>query len=170
MAGPVGYINIVIVGDSSGVQAMLLKMDMALSPPEIGIFLSSEVDPWLRLRAADRFRSEGDDVSGKWAPLTPYTERVRVSQGYPAAHPINRRSGQLENYILHTQSVVAARAGGAFMRYPGTSAAGDTKDKVRVAQQGFQGAGFSTPPRPVLGMNERDLAFVLTALANKIAR
>ena len=168
-ARPSGYLDVIIVGDDRGVQAMLMKLDLALSPPEIFRFLQGTVDPWLRARASMRFRSEGDDVSGPWLPLAPATENIRAKQGFPRSHPINRRTGDLESYITGSPSVVAARNGGAFLRYPGTRAGGELGEKVQTAQQGKVTAFTQTPPRPVLGINETDLAFVLTSLAQRIA-
>lgn len=166
-----GYFNVVIVGDATGVQAMLMRLDMALSPPELGRFMNSMVDPWLRERTALRFRAEGDDVSGKWLPLQASTERIRVRDGYPPSHPINRRSGRMEDYLVGTASTVSAYNGGAKLVYPGSAAQGETRDKVRVAQLGEQNQGKGinpTPPRPVLGMNERDLEAILVGLARHI--
>lgn len=161
-----GLVSILIVGDQAGVQAMLLRLEAALSPPGVGAFLKGVVDPILRVRASDRFRSEGDDVSGQWAPLMASTQAIRASGSYGAAHPINRRTGRLENYITGTPSNLQTFAGGGRLIFPGTQAQGDTADKVRTAQVG---ASYpKTVPRPVLGVNERDLELVLVGLATHI--
>ena len=161
-----GFMNVVIVGDTAGVQAMLLRLENALSPTGVGGFLAAGVDPILRKRASDRFRSEGDDAVGQWLPLSRFTQNIRATQGYGPSHPINRRTGRLENYITQSPSNVQIFSGGARLEYPGTQPSGDTADKVRTAQVGSPFP--STPPRPVLAVNERDLEMVLLGLAMHI--
>lgn len=145
---------------------MLLRLEMALSPPGLGQFLATRAEPYLRKRASERFRAEGDDVVGEWLPLTRYTQDVRASQGYGAAHPINRRTGRLEDYITHSPASITMHSSGASLKYPGTKPTGELKDKVRTAQMGKPYP--KTPPRPVLGMNHRDLEAVLLGLAMHI--
>lgn len=162
-----GYLQIVVSGDDLGVQAMLLRLNRALEPTGVGGFLSTSVDPWLRQRSSDRFANEGDDAVGQWLPLGQATQEIRASLGYGAAHPINRRTGELENYIVHTESRVEMNTGGATLTYPGADTSGELENKVRTAQSGKQGNPY-TPPRPVLGLSSRDLEFVLTDLGNHI--
>jgi len=163
-----GYIDVQIIGDTAGVQAMLTHMEQKLSPVNVSAFLMTRVDPFVRARATDRFRGEGDDVVGAWAPLRPATEVIRANQGFGAAHPINRRTGELEDYISNTPGSVTAHPFGATLTAPGTPASGELLDKVRTAQAGV--ANPPTVPRPVMGLNERDLAAVLTMMALEIQR
>lgn len=157
-------IDVQIIGDSSGVQAMLNHLDTALNPVAIAGFLGATVDPYLRSRMKDRFAGEGDDVVGKWIPLAQTTQDIRQQQGYGAAHPINRRTGDLENYIVGSPNAISIHGLGATLTMPGNRPTGELKKKVETAQRGKANRPV-TPPRPVLGMNEKDLAFVLTALA-----
>lgn len=161
-------ISIQIVGDVAGVQAMLSHLESKLHPPQMGMFLQAYVEPYLQKRAGDRFSNEGDDAVGKWAPLKPATEGIRSSQGYGSAHPINRRTGELEDYIRNTPGSVLIHPAGANLTYPGTPASGELADKVSTAQGGR--ANPPTLPRPVLGMNTTDLAAVLTMLAYEIQK
>lgn len=158
-----GFLDVTIVGDDAGVQAMLMHMNSALAPQSLGVFLSTVVDPYLRTRARARFDSEGDDVVGKWAPLKDSTRNIRQSMGYGADGPINRRTGRLEQYILGSPNKVTMHTAGATLVWPGTRPSGETADKLRTAQMGKPMP--STVPRPVLGINERDLAAVLTGLS-----
>lgn len=167
MAGSSGFINVVIVGDDAGVQAMLLRMNTAVSPVNLGIFLNSMVDPYLRERARQRFASEGDDVSGGWAPLAPFTQKDRADRGYGAAHPINRRTGRLENYVTDTPGRVTTHTAGANLTTPGTAPNKQERDKLEIAQKGRSSYPF-VPARPVIGVNERDLLVVMTGLAHHI--
>ena len=158
-----GYIDIQIYGDTAGVQAMLQNLELKLAPPNIAAFLHVEVDPYLAMRAANRFSNEGDDVTGPWAPLQPATQAIRSSQGFGASHPINVRTGELERYIVNSGGDTSVNPAGATLTFPGSPASGELADKVQTAQSG-RGVP-PTVPRPVLGLNQNDLLAVLTATA-----
>ena len=162
-------IGLQIIGDDRGVTALLSNLERALEPPSIASFLGSRVDPILRKRAKDRFRMEGDDVSGGWVPLASSTQAIRASQGYGPAHPINKRTGQLEDYITGYRPDISIDPGlGASINFPGGSPQGDLADKLKVAQSG---ALFPrTPARRVLGVNEKDLELIMIALSRHIAQ
>lgn len=160
-----GYIDIQIIGDQRGVDAMLAKVNFAISPVGLSTFMKAHVEPWLQGRAQERFTNEGDDAVGGWAPLEPATQLIR-GQRYGAEHPINRRTGELENYITQTPADVAQIGVGVVLTYPGTKTSGELTKKVETAQVGR--AQPRTVPRPVLGMNETDLAAVLGGLARFI--
>lgn len=160
---PSAFLDFDIVGDRAGVQAMLERLDDAMSPQGLSFFLMSRVGPWLKQRAANRFRSQGDDVSGKWAPLQESTIRIRESHGFSAG-PINRRTGELEAYITQSQFSVTPTAVGTALKYPSDPPRNKgVREKMKTAQQGK--GHPKTVARPVLGMNERDLSYVITMLA-----
>lgn len=166
MSAPTAFLDFQIVGDRNGVQAMLARLDSALSPVGLMFFLTGTVGPWVRHRAQERFQTEGDDVSGKWAPLAPATQEIRSRGEWPvgAASPINKRTGELENYITGSDALVVGHTLGATLTYPGTKTTRKSVlEKVKTAQQGRSNP--RTPARPVLGLNERDLAYVVTMLA-----
>lgn len=158
-----GFLDAHISVQAQGVEALLHHLDTALNPVAIAGFLGAEVDPYLRERAKMRFEREGDDVSGKWAPLKETTQAIREQMGYGADGPINKRTGKLEEYILGTPNRLTIHTLGATLTLPGRSPTGETKTKVQTAQQGK--GSPRTVSRPVLGMNEKDMLFVLTALA-----
>lgn len=163
-SSPTAFIDFDIVGNERGVQAMLERLDSALSPVGLAAFLNLGVGPWVKQRAADRFASEGDDVSGKWAPLQESTIEIREHAGFEGAHPINKRTGELEAYITEGQIGITAGPGFASMRYPDNPPATKSlKQKVETAQRGRSNP--NTVARPILGLNERDLAQVVTMLA-----
>lgn len=153
------------ISDNVGVEAMLMRMDTALQPTAIAGFLGATVDPFLRGRAKDRFNSEGDDVSGNWPALSSSTQDIRASMGYGPAHPINVRTGLLEEYIVTSPHDINIGIGIASLGLPGTPATGALLSKLKVAQAGTTRG----PARPVLGMNENDLLYVLTALSGFFA-
>lgn len=161
-----GSTSIVFVADSRNVQLMLERLGDALDTVGLYTFLNASVGPWLQQRAQERFADEGDDVVGKWAPLQAYTVQMRQSQGFPGDHPINRRTGELENYIVNGGWDVTATPVLATLTYPGNLPNASEATKVAAAQMGVQHP--STVPRPVLGMNEADLAFVMAALGTHV--
>lgn len=158
--------TIQIVGTDRGVQAMMTRMEIALSPIRVAGFLQATVDPYIRTRAKNRFSSEGDDVSGKWFPLQEVTQRIRGDQGFGATGPINHRTGELEDYITGTPGGAVPNALGATLTSPGTPASGTLLTKVQTAQAGK--AYPATVARPVMGVNEADMAAVVTDLAKYI--
>lgn len=165
-AAPNGLVSILMIGDQRQVMRMLTKLNTSLDPNEIAIWLGAVVDPYIRKRARDRFKSEGDDVTGKWAPLLGPTQYIRSNAGFGAAHPINKRTGELEAYITGSTHRLAS-APVATLTLPGKAPKGELFKKVKTAQRGrFQPP---TVPRPVLGVNERDLATVMTELSLYLA-
>jgi len=144
---------------------MLKRMVNALQPYGVANFLETQVGPYVKKRAVDRFREEGDDVSGPWAPLKESTREIRYSSTEyqtGAAHPINVRTGRLEKYVTGSQPLAYANSFGASLRYPArASSKKEIRDKMRTAQFGLQSP--PTVARPVLGLNEHDLLFVITA-------
>lgn len=147
------------------VEKALFNLTLLLSPPGLGAFLGTSIGPYLTRRAKERFSSEGDDASGPWAPLKPYTVQVREEGNWPVSgeHPINRRTGELENWVVGSGWDAYPTAAGATLRFPGTKPSGELRDKVQTAQHGRTNP--STVPRPVLAVNETDLLFTLTAFA-----
>lgn len=155
--------HISIVGDSSGVTRALNHLDAKLSTPMMMGFLAATIHPWLQERARQRFLNEGDDASGKWAPLQQSTNEWRRSGGFPEAHPINKRTGELERFITGSSALVTPTPAGVTMKYPGSQPSGGLFEKVKTAQRGRKTP--STVPRPVLSLGLADLNFTLSSLA-----
>ena len=161
-----GFIDVDLIGNQRGVDRMLDHIEAATSPVGLELFMQTTVEPWLRERAQQRFSNEGDDVVGKWEPLQPSTEMIRSQSGYGGDHPINVRTGDLEDYITQSPALIKTLPSGSALTYPGNKAGGELLAKVETAQGGKKYP--FTVPRPVLGMNENDLLFVLTGLATHI--
>lgn len=159
-------VSLKITGNSNDLEAMLIRVTDALDVVGMYAFLNASVGPWLRQRAQARFANEGDDVVGQWAPLQSYTIALRQSMGYGGDHPINKRTGELENYIVNGGWDVMSTSVGSQLTYPGNSPNVSEALKVATAQMGATYP--STQARPVLGLNEADLAFVLAALATHV--
>jgi len=154
--------------DAGSVDYMLAKLMLLLSPQGLTTFLGSTVGPYLARRAGERFENEGDDVVGKWAELKPATMAIRAEGPWAVGpdHPINRRTGELENWVVRGGWHAYPEGFGAAMQYPASLPTGELYDKVKTAQSGRSEP--NTVPRPVLGLNEADMLFVITAFAANI--
>jgi hypothetical protein len=150
------------------VERQMDKLIALLSPEGAMGFLGGSVGPYLKQRAQSRFAQEGDDVSGAWLPLAPATQAIREASNYPVAgdHPINRRSGELEDWVTQGGWNSYPTALGASLQYPARQPTGELRVKVETAQKGK--VNPRTPPRPVLGVNETDLLFITAAYAMAI--
>ncbi len=155
--------------DTSDVESLLRRMDTAISDFGLAMFMNMRVHPYLQTRAKNRFKNEGDDVVGKWAPLLPATEKIRIRSQYPigGASPINRRSDELMNYITGTDSAITSVAGVSILKFPGTAPTGELAEKVKTAQRGKNDP--KTVSRPVLGVGLADLEFTTLQLALHIS-
>jgi len=87
---------------------------------------------------------------------------MRQQAGFGAG-PINRRTGELEDWVVNSGWFSYPTGFGASMRYPNKAPTGELKKKVETAQKGRKYP--STVARPVLGVNENDLLFLMTSLS-----
>lgn len=148
------------------VLAAVGRLEALVSSDGLALFLGTTVGPYLQQRAKQRFQNEGDDVVGAWLPLNPTTVTIREATGFTGEHPINRRTGELEEWVTQGDFFPYPIGAGATMVYPGKDASGTLKAKVETAQKGK--ASPATPPRPVLGVNETDLLFITAALQSAV--
>jgi hypothetical protein len=167
-------LSVEIIGDVEGVQHMLEVLDTALNPLAISEFLGATVAPYLQTRAKARFANEGDDVVGGWVPLSEATQQFRErgrEEGLWSvgdAHPINVRTHELENYITSGLGDTVPTPSGATLVYPRPTSRKTIRDKMKTAQSGKSDP--NTPARPVIGLNESDMTFVLLSLASHIKK
>ncbi len=160
--------------DETEVADLLHHMIIATGYPGIKEWMHDEAAPWLQERLEHRFGEEGDDASGAWDDLSLTTRRIRHEEGFPAAHPINVRTGSLRRWLVGAEEKVVPRGSsgdGASMTFPGDDPPDtQTKKKLKVAQRGeahnAMFAGAYTPARPVLAVNEVDLEVLLLSYAD----
>lgn len=157
----IGY-QVVVDMDASSTERILTYLNAALSPAGFATFLQETVGPYLEQRIKARFSGEGDDVVGPWAPLSPATIAVRTDQGYGAG-PINNRTGAMERFLEGHNWSIQSGADITVLQLPGFDVGGKTGKKIKTAQMG-DGAS-NTQPRPVLGMNEADLSYIVSTMA-----
>lgn len=138
------------------------RLAEAFTPEALTAFLGAGVGEYLAKRAEARFKDEGDSAVGKWAPLKEATVNIRLSQNYGGDHPINRRTGELENWVVGSGWDAYPTGIGATLRYPKANPAGLLRDKVETAQRGLPNP--STVARPVLAIDETDVLQVTALL------
>lgn len=161
-----GSISVSIVGDSREVDRLISRLDFLLGPVGMTYFLAGQVTPYLKARARNRFASEGDEMSGPWAALSPVTASIRSTLGFPPDHPINHRTGALERWVVDSAPTVLMTPVVSVLTYPGTPPTGKLREKVITAQTGRTASKTSgTVPRPVLGMDATDYVAILAMLA-----
>lgn len=154
------------------------ELSYRTTPPMLTAWLIKSAHPFLRMRAAARFQSEGDDASGKWADLALNTGMIRRNLGFNAYHPINVRSQRLMWFVL-TSFKMASTAQTATLTMPGKGNA-LMLSKLRIAQQGGvarKGKGRSrvgpnrpAPPRPVVALSYVDEEALNTSLREWLIR
>lgn len=140
---------------------LLQKLEQVLAPQRLEEFLVVGPSHILRERADARFASEGDSASRKWAPLRFSTEEIREAKGFPRAHPINERTGEMHNFLSNSVGVAVSEPGVATLTWP-NDAAGELFDKLETAQRGRKSP--STVKRPVIAMDEGDAVLMLESL------
>lgn len=153
--------TIVLTGN---VEQKLASLMFALQSNNLLAFLTTQVEPFLIERASRRFATEGDDVTGVWAPLKPATQAIRASENYGAAHPINVRTGELARFITGSPFKKEVDSTGASLTFPERQPSGKLGKKFKGAQQGEGRA----PARPVIGLGATDLGFVMGELETYI--
>lgn len=171
-------LDVQFIGDDKGVQELLNRMQVGFSTTAMAAFLGTTIGPWLQQRAKDRFRNEGDDVSGKWKTLESSTQEIRRQGNWMVgpAHPINVRTHEMENYVTGSAGDAIPVGPVAQLTFPDRrrGASPELQKKMRTAQKGAKQKGFkNTPPRPVIGLGVQDLTFTIAALnlyADRVAK
>lgn len=149
--------------DDGDVQVQLNHASNALTSPSLAEFLRTDAVEWLQGRAQRRFDSEGDDASGKWAALKWPTENFREAMGVDRQHPINKRTGSLEEFVTGSRGVVAPRGQGAALIWPGPAGDPILEGKFATAQKGKRKP--NTVARPVAAVSQIDVAGLESALS-----
>ena len=157
-------IDLAVELDDAALQVSLNRAELAISGPSLSAFFKNGGVQILQERAQNRFASEGDEASGNWAQLKYITRIIRLYQGFPPEHPINRRTGALQNFVVTNRGEHAATDITAQMSWP-TGESGRIAKKYRGAQKGEGTA----PPRPVAATSGTDLQLLLSGVAHWIA-
>jgi hypothetical protein len=169
-----------ILVDDHEVKRAVAALEETLTGQHLLLFHQTATEPIIRRRARTRFANEGDSAVGSWAPLRESTEDIREHAGFPRAHPINQREGDLERLITRGANEFTAGGDWAAFFNPGRSMTRKQRDSLRTAQggrpaghpmpkgwrpnNGTKPSPSATPPRPVVGLDAVDLAHTMSAL------
>ena len=134
----------------------------ALDPKAIATHHMATTTGYLKNRALSRFESEGDDASGKWLPLAPYTVQDRAQRGFPASNPIMRRTGSLRKWVMDSPGVASAET---FM-WPAQMPPNNSS--LMFAYAGAQMGRSNMPRRRIVVINMRDFLTVRELLQHRI--
>lgn len=157
--------QLVVYFDASAMEYYLQGYRQALSAPAISQVLYHRVDPLLQGWAAEAFATETDPTGQKWKPLKQVTnDNFRVPMGFPPAHPINERTGELRKAYTQKGEIVVIPGVETDVVLQNPTAQIKNSDpelqsKMRVAASG-RGRGTSptgrtrkpVPPRPIVGL------------------
>lgn len=140
----------------------LERLSVKLSAPMMGVWLSTTVEPFLKARTRNRFAEESWD-NGEWKALAPATVEERTMLGFPPSHPIQRRTGELEDYFSENNGDYFISSVGVMLKYPGGQPEGEKLAyKIRQAQYGVARTG--APRRPVLNLSIIDYEYIMMGL------
>lgn len=156
---------------SKPVMDALTRMASRTSSGGLGLFMRDQVHPLMVKRIKDRFSTEGDLAVGKWAELTYATSRIREWKGYGAFHPINKRTGAMEDFLTSSFMLTTQGGAGARLKIPGSTGGAEMAKKIATAQGGgsgqssrMSGPNRNTPARPVLALDAIDAVVIGKAL------
>jgi hypothetical protein len=156
-------LNQSIVVKTKDLNAQLDRIMAAVSSQVMDRFFKSDIEEWFVRRGRMRLQAEGDDASGKWRPLKASTIRLRRTKGFGPG-PINRRTGQMDRWLLGGNLRGGPIGDGVEYKFPGDPPTGELLTKVARAQLG----DYRTVPRPILAINETDLETVMRKYMNFI--
>ena len=159
--------------DTLDVMQLLQSAAFSVSGGMLGVWMRSQVDPYLEEQIVDRFAYDGGEAT--WAPLNESTKRIR--RAINASDPLytNDRTGQmLEHLINHSE--ISVITGGAQIVVPGDQGDEEMSEKIRTAQHGKADGWLpgnvgtaNTPARPVLVLNATDRLAIMGMLQLHIA-
>lgn len=136
--------------ESDDVEDMLDRVTLWMDDSHLSPFVREAFGDIMQESASDRFSTESSGGT-PWAPLKPATLRRRVEAGYPAAHPINVRSGKMRSFLIH--SVPQGGSAGSEIEYSWPErATGELYMKILRAQ------GWTrVDTRPVIDVDATDV-------------
>lgn len=161
-------VSITFEVDAKDVNARLAKFQDNTEAPRLPHFIQDDLAAFLQLRAEERFKNEGDDAVGAWAPLSAATENIRASKGFSSAHPINKRTGDLERFVTGSRGKLTSEGGGFGITFPDDPPSGDLSQKMITAQIGRPNP--RSPARPVVGLSQVDEEGIMDLLSEYITK
>lgn len=163
-------IDVDIVINDEKINSKLNRLEYLFSGPMIAALLDQGVVQLLQADAMRRFRTQGASDGAEWAPLRDSTLDIRASDGYPyPMFPINVRTGELSDYVLHGLGDTAVIGDYAQLTWPDPLPdSGNLKHAYRQAQRGNQAK--NSPPRPVVQLSVQGMTAIYLALTTPIRK
>lgn len=164
--------------DKKEVDLALINVRRAISPNGLALFHTSFTTPYLRQQIGSHFDKQGWS-GGAWERLALFTQERRRSLGYHPSFPINIRSGEMYNFLVHQAAFGLTVDGvGVTYVYPGTLGDDLMASKITVAQKGGMATHDSetlrtgnrktryraAPARPVMELTPGDATAIVEAL------
>ncbi|AOE44528.1 hypothetical protein SEA_JUMBO_15 [Gordonia phage Jumbo] len=145
---------------SQPVDRVISELSTRLSTPMLTTYLGT-VHGYFLNKSVKMFQDEKDPYGNRWAPLADSTVAMRIYFGYGGAHPINERTGGLRESITGAPPDIIGHSDGVIsMAFPRRATPSSDLMK-KYAQASGLGKG---PARRVIGMNEKDVAWILSTL------
>lgn len=168
LVAPPMAVGVDIDVDKFEVEKLLSSAVYAAAHPASMEMFGERAADYLEERTATRFVNEGDDAAGRWLPLRPATERIRVNLGYEPDGPINVRTTELFQWAVYSADVQPIPGGVEITKPDIDSMPESAVEKLVTAQQGRDSnpmiPGATTPPRPVVALSEADAVALVKEL------
>lgn len=150
--------------DVSRVDALLARLNMRLGTGYLSGSLLA-VHQYILNKHEGMFAGERDPFGNKWAPLAPSTVAFRTYMGYGGAHPINVRTGELRESIVGQPPDILGHSDGMVeLAFPNRKM---PHSKLYMKYRQASGGGRG-PARRVIGLDEKDVAWILASLNSSI--
>jgi hypothetical protein len=158
--------------DQTSVQQLLTMSELAVSPPQLVLWMERRVQPYLADKIVERFAYNGTD-GVDWLPLQESTLRIRHSMGQYDDFAINERTGEMMEWLVGNHQIETDPLG-ATLTIPGDMGDEVMQKKIQTAQEGRSefnplfGDVSHTPPRPVLAIGANDEKQIMASLMSHI--
>jgi hypothetical protein len=162
--------DFILFVDDSAVQGLFARLEASIMPTSLFEFMEAAAWPMFSDRIMDRFAYEGDSASGTWPDLSPATVAIKEKLGVDFPDAPNVRTGEMLEFLTHSHHTMPTE-GGVEMVFPVDTGDAIMTRKIQVAQGGDPGPNWlneamaPTPARPVIAIDEVDMASLLKALS-----
>lgn len=167
--------NVEISVETSDVERLLTSAELALSPIGMKRFVDTWAADYFRERAKRSFDTESDPATGVWKPLGQAANNLREYDGFPPAHPINVRTGELRSWLVNSRGTSLVLGSTVEYWFPELIApSGPAEAKLHTAQLGrptgynWLFPGHATPARPVTSITGGDVGAVLLGMVDHL--
>ena len=134
--------------DAESVEQLMIRTALWLDDSRLGPLTRELFGDIMSEAVQQRFATESNRGEA-WEPLTAATIARRLARGFPGAHPINVRTGQMRSFLIHSTPRPQAASDGVEYIWP-ESSGGELYMKMLRST----GADSRTPARPVIDADQ----------------